>query len=115
MCDPSLVTAQTNSIDESLETFGLKSAQPQQPAPVVTAVAINGDGSLLATAGDDHFVNLWRIDDGKLAHQLLGHGDWVRTVEFSPDGKLLALGRRRSWHSNLEPYHRRVDSRLCPA
>ena len=72
------------------EVFGLKSAQPQQVAPVVTALAINADGSILATAGDDHFVNLWRIDDGKLAHQLLGHGDWVRAVQFSPDGKLLA-------------------------
>ncbi len=82
--------AQSFTGDEPLEVFGLKSAQPQQVAPVVTALAINADGSILATAGDDHFVNLWRIDDGKLAHQLLGHGDWVRAVQFSPDGKLLA-------------------------
>ena len=82
--------AQSFTGDEPLEVFGLKSAQPQELPPVVTALAINADGSILATAGDDHMVNLWRIDDGKLAHQLLGHGDWVRAVQFSPDGKLLA-------------------------
>ena len=64
--------AQSFTGDEPLEVFGLKSAQPQQVAPVVTALAINADGSILATAGDDHFVNLWRIDDGKLAVQRRG-------------------------------------------
>jgi WD40 repeat protein len=81
---------QTPLSDESLRTFGLKSAQPREPAPVITAVAINADGTLLATAGDDHMVNLWNVDDGKLAHALHGHADWIRAIAFSPDGKTLA-------------------------
>ena len=71
------VFAQAILNDESLRTFGLKSAQPRDPAPVVTAVAINADGTLLATAGDDHLVNLWNIDDGKLAHTLQGHASFA--------------------------------------
>jgi WD40 repeat protein len=28
--------------------------------------------------------------DGKLVHKLQGHNDWVRTVDYSPDGQVLA-------------------------
>ena len=74
------------------ETFGVKPTQPQsqQPTPVITTVAISPDGTQVATAGDDHLINLWNIDDGKLAHQLRCHADWVRVVSYSPDGKWLA-------------------------
>ena len=58
--------------------------------PVVTAVRLHRDGSLLATAGDDHRVRVWNLGDGKLVHKLEGHNDWVRTVDYSPDGRLLA-------------------------
>lgn len=58
--------------------------------PVVTAVRLHRDGSLLATAGDDHHVRVWSLTDGKLVHKLEGHNDWVRTVDYSPDGRVLA-------------------------
>lgn len=64
--------------------------EDDQKPPVVTAVRLHRDGKLLATAGDDHLVRVWRLDDGKLIHRLEGHADWVRTVDYSPDGKILA-------------------------
>src|SRR5262245_3209936 len=58
--------------------------------PVVTAVRLHRDGNWLATAGDDHLVRVWNLGDGKLVHRLDAHTDWVRTVDYSPDGRLLA-------------------------
>jgi WD40 repeat protein len=58
--------------------------------PVVTAVRMHREGSWLATAGDDHHVRVWSLADGKLVHKLQAHTDWVRTVDYSPDGRILA-------------------------
>ena len=58
--------------------------------PVVTAVDVHPVEPLLAAAGDDHHVYLWRLDDGRLVRRLEGHVDWVHTVAFSPGGKALA-------------------------
>jgi WD40 repeat protein len=76
--------------NDAFRTFDSTKNKPAELAPVITAVAINSTDTFLATGGDDHFVNLWRIEDGKLAYQLRGHTDWVRAVVFSPDGKTLA-------------------------
>jgi len=67
---------------------------PTDPAdpkpPVVTALRAHRDGVLLASAGDDHVVRVWDLNDGRLRQRLTTHTDWVRTVDYSPDGKLLA-------------------------
>jgi TonB family protein len=54
------------------------------------AVALSRDGTLLATAGDDH-VALWRLPDG----QQVGSVEARRAgqVAFSPSGTLLAITR----------------------
>ena len=58
--------------------------------PVVTAVCLHRDGSLLAVAGDDHHVYLMDLNEEDRVRQLTGHTDWVRSVRFSPDGRMLA-------------------------
>jgi WD40 repeat protein len=58
--------------------------------PVITAVAVPSGGGLVATAGDDHVVRLWSTSTGKVVHVLETHGDWVRSLAFSPDGQMLA-------------------------
>lgn len=67
---------------------------PDSKVPVITAVAIQPNGDLVATAGDDHIVRLWNIQTGKLLRQLRGHKDWVTAVAFSRDGKKLLSGCR---------------------
>lgn len=58
--------------------------------PVVTAMAVSPDGSLLAAAGDDHAIRLISIPEGKIIRILSGHRDWVQCIEFSPSGRRIA-------------------------
>src|SRR6056297_1681318 len=57
---------------------------------VVTAVAIDSQGELLAAAGDDNQIRL--IDPAELTVQatLAGHLDRIRTLTFDRTGQYLA-------------------------
>lgn len=48
------------------------------------------DGARLVTVGWDNLGRLWNVDDGVLIAVLEGHGNTVRTADFTADGKLLA-------------------------
>jgi WD40 repeat protein len=50
------------------------------------------DGSMLATAGGQGKVILWRAADGKQLATLQADTSWVSCVAFSADGSLLAAG-----------------------
>lgn len=59
--------------------------------PVITAVAISGDGKWVAVSGYREIL-LWRYG-GELAARLPGLSDRIHTILFSPDGKtLVAVG-----------------------
>jgi WD40 repeat protein len=48
------------------------------------------DGVLLASLDDHWIIRLWQVDDGRLLATLSGHTDEIRSVTFSPDGRILA-------------------------
>ena len=58
----------------------------------ISAVALSADGALLATGGRDAATRLWKVDTGELLRDFPFKGKWVRTVQFSPDGRMLAVG-----------------------
>jgi len=58
----------------------------------VSGVAFSPDGTLVASAGTDHNVQLWDVKTGVLVHALVGHTDGVATIAFSPDGTIIASG-----------------------
>ena len=49
------------------------------------------DGQLLASGSDDRMVRIWDVSSGQYL-DLPGHTDVVRSVAFSPDGRILASG-----------------------
>ncbi|HUC55760.1 MAG TPA: CHAT domain-containing protein [Streptosporangiaceae bacterium] len=56
----------------------------------VNCVAFGMNGTLLATAGEDHTAQLWDTETGTSARALSGHEGRVNGVAFSPDGTVLA-------------------------
>ncbi|WRH67556.1 MAG: AAA-like domain-containing protein [Planktothrix sp. GU0601_MAG3] len=55
----------------------------------VSAVIFSPDGKIIASAGGDNTVKLWK-PDGTPIKTLSGHSGWVSAVSFSPDGKIIA-------------------------
>ncbi len=59
-----------------------------------TSGAFSDDGALLAVAGGDGIVHIWRVSDGSLANTLRPDGGGVLNVAFSPDGMTIAAGMK---------------------
>ncbi|MEA5420511.1 NACHT domain-containing protein [Spirulina sp. CCNP1310] len=71
----------------------------------IQAVALAADGRV-AAAGADGITRLWNRQ-GKLVHRLIGHGDAVTALAFSPDGEILATG---SWDQRVRLWDRWGES-----
>jgi WD40 repeat protein len=54
------------------------------------SVAFSPDSEILASASYDQTVRLWNIHTGECLKILPHHSFWVRSVVFSPNGKVLA-------------------------
>ena len=81
-------------------TLPLASIVPRQPHPdppevyrapiAITALAFHPQGNLLAASGYQE-VTLWNVSDGTLARRITDISQRVYDLDFSPDGKLLAV------------------------
>ncbi len=58
----------------------------------IADVAINGDGTVIASAGADNVVSLWHAVTGKLLERLSGHSSTLRTVAISADARRVTSG-----------------------
>jgi hypothetical protein len=61
---------------------------------VVLAADLSPDQSLVATAGPEKLVRVYRVADADLVWTMKKHADFITSLEFSPDGKHLASGDR---------------------
>jgi WD40 repeat protein len=67
----------------------------------VHAMAVSGDGRLIATGANDKVIRLWHARDGSPAATLEGHEDAILQLAFSRDGRWLLSasydGTARLW------------------
>ena len=61
----------------------------------VLAISFSPDGELLASAGGDQTIKLWR-KDGTLLKTLIAGEDSAYAISFSPDGEILASSGRNN-------------------
>jgi guanine nucleotide-binding protein G(I)/G(S)/G(T) subunit beta-1 len=58
---------------------------------VMTCAAHPKDDRIVASAGLDHLVSIYRANDadykGELVQELNGHTEWISQIRFTPDGK----------------------------
>jgi guanine nucleotide-binding protein subunit beta-2-like 1 protein len=52
----------------------------------------NTSNPLVVSAGCDHYVKVWNLNNCKLKTNLIGHTGYINTVTVSPDGSLCASG-----------------------
>ncbi len=76
----------------------------------VNSVAINADGTLIATAGSDKTIRIWDAKNGKALRAIQGHLDEIATLAIRPDGKQIASGSTdgtiRLWDLSATDEHR---------
>ncbi len=63
----------------------------------IAALAVRPDGVLVASAGLDHTIGLWRAGDGRYAGLIEETASPVHAVAFRPDGLTLAAGDARGF------------------
>jgi len=72
----------------------------RSPVNVVRSVAFSLDSMRLASGGWEERpaanpvfrVHLWDVHTGQELRELIGHSNWINSIAFNPDGKLLATG-----------------------
>ena len=85
---PSVI--ETKGTGLAVDVIQLSSLPTHTEPPVVTAISVSPNGDFIAAAGDDHAIRLVELATGKTTATLIGHLDWVQSVEFSPNGLQLA-------------------------
>lgn len=82
----------------------------------VRALAVNRDGTMFASCGNDHLVKLWSIPGGELIRELAGHACHVYNVAFHPDSKHLISadlkGVVKVWDVTTGTTERELDAKI---
>lgn len=82
------------AVDDTPVTARIRYDQEHPPVysrpPVITAMDISPDGSLLAVGGF-HEVLLWKSDGSEMVARLVGLSERIESVRFSPTGDRLAV------------------------
>jgi WD40 repeat protein/tRNA A-37 threonylcarbamoyl transferase component Bud32 len=74
-----------------IATLHVNAGAPDRDEGLGQTLAFSPDGRLLVTAGDDPLVRIWEVSTGRLVRELEQNVGEVLRLEFSPDGRTLAI------------------------
>ena len=89
------------SVDEDWKPDG--NPEDMEYVYPVNALAFHPVYGTFATGGGDGVVSIWDAQTKKRVKQYQGLGDSVNAVDFSPDGKFMAVGVCPGWNDIQEP------------
>ena len=92
---------------------GREYGKPITNLEIVNAVTFSPDGTLVAAGLADRTVHIWNVRTGQPYGPVLrGHTNQVESIDFSPDGKLLASAEMIGlFGSGIPPRASRTDYR----
>ena len=70
----------------------------------VRAVAFSPGGTLLAAAGDSRVITLYDVSSGGQVANLLGHGAWIFSLDWSDTGEYLLSGYVCNYATSAEGF-----------
>lgn len=83
----------------SADNFAFHNASPIWEVPAhqkgVNDLVFSPDGKLLASSGNDGLARIWDVSQGVQVSQIIGGAFAVPALDFSPDGKTLAIMNER--------------------
>ena len=91
----------------------LKKSPSVEKIPVISGVAVDRTGKMLATVGDDHILRIWNLDDGTVLYRLTAPHRLDQGRSLPPGRQGRGHGRQRSEHPHLGSYLRRTAGRIA--
>ena len=95
-----LAASGNEAVIKFYDVAAIKEGTPREPrvffghTSLVSGLAFNPDGSLLASSCFDTLARIYNVETEQQVLTLPGHGDVVWRVTFSPDGNFLATAGR---------------------
>ena len=83
----------SNMLPIASRTIRLRPVSAEFPRTVVTAIAADPRGKVVAVAGDDHAIRILDVNTLRVTKTLTSHRDLIKTLTFNREGeKLVSSG-----------------------
>lgn len=111
VADSTAQESKRDSLQRITKTFSDIVSYKTAPGPM----AFSDDGELIACEGRDsstgsYYIKVWKVHTGEELHRVTGHYSSIRSLAFSPNGKVMVSG---SWDNTIKFWNPRTGEELA--